>query len=101
MSRVAHVQLTESAGKGGDKLRLRTFVEVELIGEDDKPIPGEEYAIALPGGKVLRGTLDEKGSVRIDGIPAGVCMVSFPKLDKEAWVPVETQGTEKTEEAAA
>ena len=90
MTQTAHVQLNEVAGKGGDKLRLRTFIVVELIGEDDKPIPGEAYEIRLPGGKIVSGTLDDRGSVRLDGIPAGTCMVSFPKLDKEAWVPVET-----------
>lgn len=98
MTRVAHVQLNAAAGAGGDKLRLRTYIVVELIGEDDQPIPGEAYEIVLPGGKIVSGTLDATGSVRLDGIPAGTCMVSFPKLDQEAWVAVETASA--TSEAA-
>jgi hypothetical protein len=88
VSRTANIQLVHQQGQGGDKLRLRTWIEVQLIGEDDKPIPGETYAITLPGGKVLTGTLDDNGVARIDGISAGNCLVSFPNLDKEAWTPL-------------
>ena len=97
MSLVAHVQLCKAAGSGGDKLRLRTWIEVQLVGEDDKPIPNERYAIALPGGKIVTGTLDSQGVARVENIPAGTCQVSFPDLDKEAWTAVETE----TESAAA
>jgi hypothetical protein len=88
---VAHVQLVNEQRTAGDKLRLRTWIEVQLIGEDDKPIPNQKYTIALPGGATKSGTLDENGSVRIEGIPAGTCNVSFPDLDQDAWTPVETK----------
>ena len=91
MTQVAHVQLVQQQGQAGDKLRLRTWIEVQLIGEDDKPIPYQNYVVILPGGTTKSGTLDENGSVRIDGIPAGTCKVSFPDLDQDAWTPVETQ----------
>jgi len=87
VSRVAHLQLCDAQGKGGDKLRLQSWIEVQLVGEDDAPIPGEAYEIALPGGTAISGTLDEQGCARIDGVPPGLCLVSFPKLDQEAWVP--------------
>lgn len=89
MSRTAQVQLVHQQGQAGDKLRLRTWIEVQLIGEDDKPIPGETYSIALPGGNVITGTLDDNGLVCVAGIPAGTCLVSFPNLDKDAWTPVD------------
>lgn len=89
MMRNARVQLVAAKGTAGDKLRMRTYVEVQLIGEDDKPIPREEYAITLPGGKTVTGNLDASGVVRVDGLPAGLCKISFPKLDKEAWVAVQ------------
>jgi hypothetical protein len=85
MSRTAHIQLCQAQGKGGDKLRLRSWVEVQLVGEDDKPIAGESYELTLPGGSVVSGTLGDSGTIRIDDIPPGVCVVSFPKLDQEAW----------------
>jgi hypothetical protein len=89
MSQVAQVQLVENPGAGGDKLRLRTWIEVQLVGEDDQPIPNVRYVLTLPGGDTRTGTLDANGCVRIDGLPAGTCKVSFPDLDQEAWVPVE------------
>lgn len=91
MMHTANVQLVGTKGQAGDKLRLRTWIEVQLIGENDQPIGGEAYAITLPGGKVITGTLDGDGLARIDGIPAGVCQVSFPNLDQDAWEAVETQ----------
>jgi hypothetical protein len=103
MAVTSHIQMISTKGQAGDKLRLRTFIEVQLIGEDKKPIPGEAYAITLPGGKVMAGMLDSDGLVRLEGIPAGVCMVSFPDLDKGAWVPVETETSSEptsTSEAA-
>jgi hypothetical protein len=89
MTRVAHVQLVHQKGQAGDKLRLRTWIEIQLIGEDDQPIPNAKYVLTLPGGATKTGTLDANGCARVDGIPAGTCKISFPDLDQEAWVPVE------------
>jgi hypothetical protein len=93
MSRTAHVQLCHEPGKAGDKLRLRSWIEVQLVGEDDSPIPGEAYEIRLPGGTLVSGTLDDQGSVRIDALAPGTCQVSFPNLDKDAWTAIETKST--------
>ncbi len=77
--------------KPGDKdPTVKThWIEISLVDEDTgKPIPGEPYQITLPDGKVVPGTLDEKGVTRLDGIPdAGNCKITFPKLDKDAWKP--------------
>jgi len=91
VSQTAHVQLVHAKGQAGDKLRLRTWIEIQLLGEDGKGIAGEAYEIHLPGGTVLTGTLDDDGLARVDGIPAGTCQVSFPNLDKDAWVPLEAK----------
>ncbi len=90
-SLVAHVQLCKAKGEAGDKLRTRSWVEIQLIGEDDSPIPEEKYAVELPGGKLVEGTLDDQGKVRLDGLPPGRCRVSFPALDRGAWKVVEAQ----------
>jgi type VI secretion system secreted protein VgrG len=68
-----------------EKEKKRSWIEIELVGEDDKPIPGERYEITLPDGSLARGTLDEKGFARVDGIEPGTCQVCFPELDKDAW----------------
>ena len=66
------------------------WIEIELIGENDKSIPYEEYAMRLPDGTQIKGYLDANGVARIDNIPsAGACSVQFPQLDKDAWEPIE------------
>jgi len=95
----ANVQLCKAAGTAGDKLRLRTWIAIELIGEDEQPIPGMAYTVTLPGGTVREGKLDDKGSIVFMEVPPGLCKVTFPELDKEAWVREEEK--EKEKEAAA
>jgi hypothetical protein len=63
----------------------KTWIEVQLLDSDDKPIAGEEYRITLPDGTVKTGSLDDKGLVRFDGIDPGVCDVEFPKIDGREW----------------
>lgn len=65
------------------------WIEIALIGEDDRPIPGEVYELELPDGRVRRGRLDSEGKARVDGIArAGACKVRFPALDQDAWSPL-------------
>lgn len=66
------------------------WIEIELLGEDDSPIPYEEYIVELPNGDTATGFLDSEGFARIQNIEAaGTCRVSFPKLDSAAWAFVE------------
>ena len=65
----------------------KSWIEIELVDEEDQPVPGEKYKITLPDGSVATGTLDEKGFARVDGIEPGTCQITFPDLDKEAWEP--------------
>lgn len=88
---VAHVQLVHRPGQAGDKLRLRTWIEFQLLRPDDTPAAGEEYRVRLPGGGIRSGSLDDQGTVRIDDIPAGLCAICFPRYDQDLWMPLETQ----------
>jgi hypothetical protein len=64
------------------------WIEIELIGQDDHPIPYETYSVKLPNGDVARGYLDGQGRARVENIgDAGSCEVTFPDLDKAAWEP--------------
>jgi uncharacterized protein (DUF2345 family) len=65
----------------------KSWIEIELMDEQDEPVPGESYEITLPDGSVATGTLDGKGFARVDGIEPGTCKVTFPNLDKDAWEP--------------
>ena len=64
------------------------WIEIELIDEQGKPVPGEHYRITLPDGTTLaEGRLNEKGRARVDGIDPGMCKVTFPDLDRTTWRP--------------
>ena len=63
----------------------KSWIAIELVGEDDKPIPGVAYRLTLTDGSTQEGTLDDQGSARVDGIDPGTCVVTFPDLDKDAW----------------
>ena len=69
-----------------EKEKKKSWIEIEMVGEDDKPIVGEAYRITLPDGEtVAEGTLDDKGFARVDGIEPGTCKITFPSLDQDAW----------------
>ncbi|MFJ4376462.1 hypothetical protein ACIP1T_28080 [Pseudomonas japonica] len=68
------------------------WVEIELIGEDDSPIPWEAYELRLPDGQCVPGFLDDQGFARFDNLAsAQPCEVRFPNLDKDAWEKLETR----------
>src|SRR5712671_5329673 len=65
------------------KKEKKSWIEIELLDEKDKPLPGKKYKITLPDGKTTaEGTLDDKGCARVDGIEPGTCKVTFPELDE-------------------
>ncbi len=63
----------------------KTWVEIQMVGADDRPISGERYEVVLPGGERKTGTTDAAGKARFSGIDPGSCTVSFPDLDEDAW----------------
>lgn len=64
------------------------WIEIVLVGEDERPIPGVAYEVKDPDGRTHRGRLDGDGRARITSIRTpGSCQVTFPELDQEAWVP--------------
>jgi hypothetical protein len=68
------------------------WIEIELVGEDDKPIPYEQYRLQLPDGTEVQGRLDRDGFARRDDLPsAGLCRLCFTRLDKDAWQFIETR----------
>jgi type VI secretion system secreted protein VgrG len=74
--------------KSEENKKKKSWIEIELVDEDNKPVPGERYQITLPdGATIASGTLNEKGFARVDGIDPGTCKVTFPDLDKDAWKP--------------
>lgn len=62
-----------------------TWIELELVGMDDKPVTGELYEIIVPDGRVYRGSTDQNGLGRVEGFEPGTCKIRFPNLDQDAW----------------
>jgi hypothetical protein len=63
----------------------KTWIEIQLLDETNQPVVGEWYRITLPNGAVRNGLTDSAGVGRIEGIDPGVCKITFPNLDKDAW----------------
>jgi len=62
------------------------WIEIEMVGEDDKPIPGVRYEVKQSDGRtVASGRLDRLGFIRATVPESGTYLISFPDLDKEAW----------------
>lgn len=76
---------TREAGGAREDCPEKTWIEIQLVGEDDSPIPGEKYEIELPDGSVEEGVLDAEGVVGLEGIDPGTCRIVFPELDQELW----------------
>jgi hypothetical protein len=67
--------------------RELTWIEIELVDKNARPVAGERYAIELPDGTRRTGQLDANGRARLEGLDPGVCKVSFPALHATDWEP--------------
>jgi hypothetical protein len=61
------------------------WIEVKVIDDTGKVMAGEPYKLVLSDGRVVDSTLDENGSVRLDGIDAGNCTFSLTKRNDDEW----------------
>jgi hypothetical protein len=64
-----------------------SFVAIELVDDNGKPMAGTRYCIVLPDGGKREGCLNSNGYARVDGIDPGSCKITFPDLDKNSWRP--------------
>ncbi|MCA9705264.1 MAG: hypothetical protein KDK70_05385 [Myxococcales bacterium] len=61
------------------------FIEIELIDEDDAPVPGITVQVSLPDGRGRTGLTDDFGLLRIESIvKEGDCRIRFPGLRPDA-----------------
>src|SRR5687768_13696888 len=63
------------------------WVEIAMLDVEGNPLPGQDYEIKLPDGSIVTGSLDERGTARVEGIDPGTCKIRFPSLDKTVWRP--------------
>lgn len=62
-----------------------TWIEIELVDENDEPVVGEIYRVTSSDGRVKSGTLDHNGYAKVWYLTPGSCTVTFPRLDQDAW----------------
>ncbi|MCX4240637.1 N-acetylmuramoyl-L-alanine amidase [Paraliomyxa miuraensis] len=56
------------------------FVELTVVDLGDEAIRGEAYELDLPHGVTRTGQLDERGRVRLEGLPPGDCTLRLPNV---------------------
>ena len=66
----------------------RSWIEVRLVDQDGRPIPGERFELRLPDQSLHGGRLDRQGSVRFEAIVAGQASIAFPGIEAEEWTPL-------------
>jgi hypothetical protein len=62
-----------------------SWVGILLEDEEGEPVAGQRVRIKLADGTVRESVSDEKGRLRLDGIPQGNCQVEFPGVDAGDW----------------
>lgn len=70
-----------AAGAAGPVCSDHSWLEIELLDENEQPIADAAYEIRLSDGNVLDGNLDESGRMRAEDVPPGPCEVRFPGLE--------------------
>lgn len=63
----------------------KTWVEIELVDDAQKPVANRRYRVKVPEGTVYEGSLDAQGRARISGIDPGSCEITFPEIDAREW----------------
>ena len=87
-------QIQKMAAVSGGQRQILTcadgddWIEICLLDDDGRPIPGEAYEIQLPDWSIHTGVLDSEGCARYDHIATGTCAITFPKLDGREWRPL-------------
>lgn len=66
---------------------VKTWIEIALVDDHGKPVPGRRYVIKSPDGVKHSGALDSNGRARVSGIDPGSCDISFPDIDARECKP--------------
>jgi hypothetical protein len=78
----------QPASEPAAECKTKTWIAIELLDPDGKPMPGEAYRLQLPDGSIREGSLDANGTASVSGIDPGSCKVCFPRIDGRVWRPL-------------
>jgi uncharacterized protein involved in type VI secretion and phage assembly len=73
------------AAAAGATTAKTSFIAIEMVDTQGKPVPGLAFVIELPDGVKKDGVLDKDGRARFEPIEPGECRITFPDLDKDSW----------------
>jgi hypothetical protein len=68
-----------------DESEPTSWVGLLLEDEQGEPVAGQRVRLKLADGTTREGVSDDKGRLRLDGIPQGNCEVEFPGMDAGDW----------------
>jgi hypothetical protein len=68
-----------------DESEPTSWVGIQLQDEEGEPVAGQRVRIKLANGTFREGVSDDKGRIRMEGIPAGNCQVEFVGIDASDW----------------
>lgn len=66
------------------RVERKTWIEIELVDTEGKPVQNERYWILLTDGSTREGRLNGEGRAYFGDLDPGECDVRFPDLDTEA-----------------
>lgn len=89
LGRLAATQVDAADDTGLGPSSESSWLEIEMVGEDDRAAAGVSYRVEAPGRTPYEGVLDDRGFVRLDGLQDGEWRITFPGLDAEAWALAE------------
>ncbi|HET6567183.1 MAG TPA: PAAR domain-containing protein [Rhodothermales bacterium] len=82
-----YFEVTAGACKArSNMLRYKDYIEIELVDEEEHPIPNAPYLLYLSDGTVRRGTLDGNGYRREENVPPVAHRIVFP--DYQSIIPI-------------
>lgn len=69
------------------KAAPRGYVTIEVLTEEEKPVPSVRLEVLLADGEVISRATDADGRLHVEPIPQGRCTVRVTTLDGTAWRP--------------
>jgi len=74
-----------AAAADGTATKKTDWIEIKLVDQEGKPVPGEKYRVELPDGSTRQGVLNSQGVAWEGNLDPGTCKITFPDLDGTEW----------------
>lgn len=68
-------------------VRAKTFIEIEIVDADNRPVPNQSFDLELADGRKVWPKTNRDGVLRIEPVPEGMCEFTLSDYDADAWGP--------------